>query len=50
MQEITKLNAEVAKFGRIGDQRSPQRLGEMTEMEMGVQLPLPRKCLSRYRG
>ena len=33
-QEVTKLKAEVAKFGRIGDQRSSQRLGEMTEMEI----------------
>jgi hypothetical protein len=34
LPEITKLNAEVAKFGRIVDQRSPQRLGEMTEMKI----------------
>jgi hypothetical protein len=33
-QEVTRLKAEVAKFGRIGDQRSSQRLGEMTEMEI----------------
>jgi hypothetical protein len=33
-QEVTKLKAQVAKFGRIGDQRSSNRLGEMTEMDI----------------
>jgi hypothetical protein len=33
-REVTKLKAEVAKFGRIGDPRSSQRLGEMTELEI----------------
>jgi hypothetical protein len=33
-QEVAKLKTEVAKFARIGDQRSSQRLGEMTELEI----------------
>jgi hypothetical protein len=33
-QEITKLKAEVAKFARMGEQRSSNRLGEMTELEI----------------
>ena len=33
-QEVDKLKTEVAKFARMGEQRSSQRLGEMTELEI----------------
>jgi hypothetical protein len=33
-QVVDKLKTEVAKFARIGEQHSPQRLGEMTELEI----------------
>jgi hypothetical protein len=46
-QEVTKLKAEVAKFARIGDQRSSQRLGEMWDWAVCVLLPASRRSRSR---